>query len=201
MTIQQAIATAVTTLSEAFRQPLTDVAARGYMIGLDDLTHEQVAMAMKRAIRESKFMPSPAELRAFAGAGGARATETVAVEAWEAVRSAMDRHDYTVSVDFGSLVNAVVRNLGGWAWLCDQRLSALPFVRKDFERVYALLAATQLESVRGEPLAGAFRGAPVRVPIGNALPPSRGALPEQRGPAADNVRKLVADLAERADYP
>ena len=132
MTIQQAIAAAVTTLSETYRQPLTQAAARGYTIGLEDLTQEQLAVATKRAIREAKFMPTPAELRAFVGLGGPRALEAAGIEAWEAVRKAMDDHDYTASVDFGPLANAVVRNLGGWRWLCGQKLTSMPFIRKDF---------------------------------------------------------------------
>lgn len=194
MTIQQAIAAAVTTLSETHRQPLSDAAAQAYLIGLDDLTHEQLSVAMKRAIRESKFMPSPAELRAFAGVGGPQAIEQAAAEAWEAVRSAMDRHDYTVSVDFGPLVNAVIRNLGGWGWLCDQKLTALPFVRKDFERVFGLLASKPAESLNGEPLRGSMGGIPMRVQIGKQ--PLRPALPASGEGASADVRRLVGKMAE-----
>ena len=199
MNIQQAIATAVTTLSETFRQPLTKAGAMGYVIGLDDLTHEQLAVATKRAIREAKFMPTPAELRALAGANEARALEQAAAEAWEAVRTAMDRHDYTTGVDFGPLVNAVVRNLGGWRWLCDQRLSALPFVRKDFERVLWLFAGKPAESLHGEPHAGAFGGPTVQVRIG-PVAPDRPALPPRMLDGAADVRNLVAALADKAEY-
>lgn len=191
MNQKQAVVTAVTMLSESFRQPLTEAAIEGYAIGLEDLTHEQLAVATKRAIRESKFMPTPAELRAFAGMGGPRALEAAAIEAWEAVRRAMDEHDYTDSVDFGPLVNAVVRNLGGWQWLCDQKVTGLPFVRKDFERVYGLLVTAHVGSLRGEALRGSLGAPAVRIRIGAGPAPLRQIESSERAPVAAVVRELA----------
>ena len=75
MTTAQAIATAVTGLSETLRQPLSKTAAEAYRMALEDLAPEQVSRAYRRALREPKFMPSHAELRELAGAGGPRETE------------------------------------------------------------------------------------------------------------------------------
>ena len=165
MNTEQATAAAITMLSEYFRQPLTDAAAQAYIIGLEDLTPEEIETSTKRAIRECKFMPSAAELLAFAGKGGPKEIEAAGVHAWEAVRQAMDDYDYTTSVDFGPLINAVCHNLGGWQFLCDATTRALVFIRKDFERVYAMMADARPGSLHGDPLRGAFAGPAVRIAV------------------------------------
>jgi hypothetical protein len=192
MKIQEAIATAVTTLSETFRQPLTDAGAMGYVIGLDDLTQEQLAVATKRAIRESKFMPSPAELRGFAGKDESKSIARRAAIAWEAALAAAHRHDYTTSVDFGPLVNAVIRNLGGWVKFCDGPADPT-WQRKRFEEVFALLAEQDASSLHGQALAGAFGGAPVPVLIPGETPVTRQLGAVGDGPGA---RDLARQLAE-----
>jgi len=51
-----------------FRQDITEMLIEGYWLGLDDLPLADVERAVKRAARESKWMPSVAELRELAGA-------------------------------------------------------------------------------------------------------------------------------------
>lgn len=194
MTKTQSIAAAVTMLSETFRQPLSDAAAQGYLLALEDLTVDEVGMVCKRALRESKFMPSPAELLAFAGKTGAKVMEARIADAWDAVRGAMDKHDYTTSVDFGPLVNAVVRSTGGWVELCAKSIPDLVWVRKEFARLYEAFAEKDTATLRGEPLRGSFGGVPVRVPIGGVTPPL--ALPAKRGEVADTVRALADKLSQ-----
>lgn len=191
MTKTETIATAVTLLAETFRQQLSETGARGYIAGLEDLTEAQIGEATKRALRECKFMPSCAELRALIGIGGPRDIAFRAAEAWEAVRTAMDRYDYTTNVDFGSHVNAAIRNLGGWQALCDKTVPELTWVRKDFERLYEAFDGKDMGD-RGDLLLGAFRGNGeyVQVAIGGVSRPRM--LPAPR----TEISKPVRDLAD-----
>lgn len=195
LTPKQRLVAAVTMLSETYRQPLTAGALEGYWIALRDLEAAELATATARAVRERRFMPTPAELLELAGAGGPAALTAAMAHAWEAVRSAMDQHDYTTSVDFGPLVNAVVRNLGGWQALCAKSLRDLVWVRKDFERVYEAFASKAHDSLNGEPLRGAMAGEPVRVAIAGKLPQFR--LTDGGGNQIAGVVRGIADEQER----
>lgn len=196
MTTEEAIATAVTMLSETFRQPLTKIAASAYTLALEGLTAAEVSVALKRALREAKFMPSPSELLGFAGKGGPLEMARRSAEAWEAVRTAMDRHDYTTNVHFGPHVNAIVRNLGGWCALCDKSIPELVWVRKEFEKLYEAFDGQEMGE-RGAPLYGEFgsRGTWVAIPIGGVKP--RLEIEAARSAASD----LVRGLAEAKSVP
>lgn len=63
---KKAIAVCVGVLGEAFRQKVSDVTIRAYEIGLDGMSAAAINHAVERAIRECRWMPVPAELRAFA---------------------------------------------------------------------------------------------------------------------------------------
>lgn len=191
LTPKQQLVAAVTMLAETYRQPITSAALEGYWLALRDLSAQELAAATTRALRESKFMPNPSELRDFAG----KSLDAEMAAAWEAVRTAMDRHDYTTSVDFGPLVNAIVRNLGGWVALCDKGIDALVWVRKDFERIYEAFKAKPAEALHGEPLRGAFGGEPVRVAIAGKLPPL--SLADRSRNAVADVVRAIANEQER----
>ena len=195
MTKNQALATAIQMLAEALppRVALTEAAARGYMLALDDLDAGEIRSATARALRESRFMPTPSELRAYAG----RARNLVAecATAWEVVRGAIVRHDYTVaSIDFGPLVNTVLRSMGSWQWLCEQGADAMVWRAKEFERLYVAFAGGDPRALRGDPLPGWGMGrvgcAPARVAIaGHAPPLAIAAEPSE-------VSRTVRELAE-----
>ncbi len=140
--------------------------------------------------RTLRWFPKPAEIRDAAGLSLASAC----TEAWDAVRAAIDRWDYTTSVDFGVLVNAVVRNLGGWRFLCDRPLTDLNvWTRKEFERVYALLSRKDERELHGPPLLGAFCGEPVRIAIG-------GVVPEERKQIGGERLSVVRELADAKSW-
>jgi hypothetical protein len=70
-------------LGAVFRTEVTEALIEGYWLGLDDVELTPLGQAMRRAIRECKFMPSPAELREFAGMGKHRKTPE-----WKGIGSA-----------------------------------------------------------------------------------------------------------------
>lgn len=190
MTPKQAAATAVTTLSETFNRPLLDVAMEAYAEAIEDLGPELIAVATKRALRECRFFPSPVELRELAGVGGPKVIARQIADAWEAVVQAMRQHDYTTSVDFGPLVNAVIRNLGGWQAACRWTVSEIEtWKRKEFGVLYEAFAAGPASALRGEPLAGAFTGRVERIAIGGVMPAPQLAAPPN--PVSAVVRELA----------
>ncbi len=72
MTAEQHTIDAVKMLSEYFRCPLTEDAARAYMIGLDGVPQTELEAAARRAITECRFMPMVSELLAFVKAARPR---------------------------------------------------------------------------------------------------------------------------------
>lgn len=189
MTKRETFAVAMTMLGETFGRALTDPMLDGYWLALEELTEAELKSAVRVAVTTQKFMPSPAELLAFAGHGKIQASAIA--EAWEAVRTAIDCHDYTASVDFGPLVNAVVRNLGGWDRLCRLDLEALNvWARKEFERIYEAFASKDVGMLNGAPHRGAFHGPPIRISIGGKLPPKQIEAP------TNGVASALRGLAE-----
>lgn len=167
-----------------------------YWLVLGDLSDVELSRSFARALTQCKFFPVPAELLAFAG----RAPRDLAAEAtlaWDAVRRAMDSLDVYGNPDFGQVVNAVVRNLGGWAYLCEQKLSELEWRRKDFERVYRLWAEKDPSVIpEGGPLFGYWKNAKVtRIEIAG-LPVQSIALPPIETPQAQVMREVVRELAD-----
>jgi hypothetical protein len=173
----------------------TEVLLDAYWGSLRDLTIAEFARAVDRAIGEIKFFPKPSELRDFAGRGSAQKLLNAAA-AWEVVHAAMVKYDYTHSVDFGPLTNAVVRNLGGWLWLCGRSLNDLTFDRKKFEEMHQALAGTPISAERSAPLPGQFGGKPILFQIPGE-PERRLALPETESAGL----ALVRDLADAKSAP
>jgi hypothetical protein len=192
VTKREAFATSMAVLAASFNRELPGPAIEGYWLALQDLSEAELAAATKRALAECRFMPAPVELLALAGRARSLVADTA--QAWEAVRTAMDRHDYTASVDFGPLVNAVVRNIGGWDALCRASLPDLVWRRKDFERVYEAFASKPADQLNGEYHRGALKGPPVRIAIGGKLPPKQ--IEAATDVVALNARGVVRALAD-----
>ena len=202
MTDRERFATAISVLGATFNRELTGAALEGYWLALQTLTPEELSRATKRTLAESKFMPAPAELLAFAGRQP-RNVDTEAALCWQAVRKAIDEHDWSVaSIDFGARVNAVVRNLGGWDTLCTAKLSELDnpgWLRKRFEEVYGLFANKDPMELNGAALLGSaearqLRGASHAVVRIEGQPAPRAGLLSSESPGAG---RLVRELAEQ----
>ncbi len=164
-----------------------------YWQALRDLTPDEFTVGVARAVRESVFFPKPAELLNYAGVGEAH-KRLLAANAWEVVRAAMDKYDYTSSVDFGPLTNAVVRNLGGWIWLCARDRKDLTFDRKRFEELHLMLAESRIDPRRAAPLKGQFGGKPVLFMIPGE-PERRLAIPDVETPFLTVLRGLAEKKA------
>jgi len=74
-TEKQRFAVLIQALGATFRTEVSAAMAEGYWLGLSDIPLSKVQQAVQLAIRESRFMPTPAELRSYVGAPRARQPE------------------------------------------------------------------------------------------------------------------------------
>ena len=182
----------VAMLCRSFGKTCDKPMVQGYWLGLEDLPLQSVKAAVARAIRESKFMPRPAELRGLAGEmnGSERA-----IVAWRALMGAVAQHGPYKTIAFDDpTIHAAVESIGGWERLGELETEQLErHERRRFESAYETFWRTGVE---GEPLRGIFdrtngdRSDPIQIRTGLPRRPGR---PSLEAPAA--VRQLAANLA------
>lgn len=140
-------------LSATCNRECDEALLMGYWIGLSDLEWSAFETACKRAIRECKFMPSPAELRQMAGEMTANQRSVLA---WSAVERAAGEIGSYRSVDFEDpLINAVIRSMGGWPQLLLRGGHDFDkWARQEFIKAYEALDGVNVGSEECEPLPG-----------------------------------------------
>jgi len=190
----------IAALAATFNREADEAMFEGYELGLCDLPVPAVKLAVGRAIRECKFMPTVAELRELSGE---LLPQDRAILAWDVFSKAVPRHGYTASVDFEDpLINATIRNLGGWERCCSLQPDEFDkWLRKDFERTYQALLRSGASAKATAPLIGyhdrqnAFHGYVERITeplrIACDLPPHRDGLVQLPEPSMNNRRSLT----------
>jgi hypothetical protein len=99
-------------LGEIFSKSTSNTMLKMYYVALEDLSIEQVRIAITRAAKECKFFPTPAHLIELSGYA---TLERRALIAWQDAVNAVLRHGYPRHVNFEDrIINAVIRGLGGW---------------------------------------------------------------------------------------
>ena len=143
MTDEDQFETLLRALFETFGQTPTAGQILGYRMAMDDVPIEDLERGVRRAMRDSKFLPKPVELRELAGVISLSARAALA---WSAAKKAVHSIGSYGSVDFEDpTINAVIRNMGGWKEFCGRDADTFEtFTRKDFERIYQLFAAGQV---------------------------------------------------------
>lgn len=156
---KKAMLVGVSALCEAFGRKPSEATYKAFEWGLDGLTVAQMNQAFSRALRETrKFMPPPADLRILAGE---QTAEDRSVRAWQTVLDNLYLGPYK-HVDFAEdlLINATIRNLGGWpnfiARFTDEE--AEKWVRKEFLHTYERLAHARVNGTACEALPGLSTG-------------------------------------------
>lgn len=147
-------AVAIGALFASFGQDATQAIMQGYWLGLNDLDLSQVQQSVAMALKRSKFLPKPAELREFVGANASE--DDLAMSAWGDVLKAVRLGPYK-HVDFeDKLCNAVIRNLGGWVTFLERFKDAESekWLRFDFVKCYKSFAKSGVNGEMIEPLAG-----------------------------------------------
>lgn len=124
--------------AELFNRTITPAAIELWWNVLSDLELSAIEQGISRHLRDpdrGKFMPTPADVRHFCGSRHASAAI-----AWGEVLDTMESHGAYASVLFADgVINAVVRDLGGWPAVCHRQATddEPVWLQKDFERRYA----------------------------------------------------------------
>ena len=120
-------------LCDAFGKEYTVSRGKAYWLALNDLSLEHFRRAAVKCLRESKFMPVPAELREAVDIISAPERAILAFGVLSRALALGAR----VSVNFDDpLINAVVKNTGGWIALTRRNEQALDMYRKAFIETY-----------------------------------------------------------------
>ena len=190
----------INALAASFRAVVSKPLLHGYWLGLKDLSVEDLERAAARALCESKFMPAPAELRTLAGV---MSRVDRMLKAWDALQRAVEQYGCYKSVNFDDpVINAAVRNLGGWMNLDDRmKGDERKWTRKEFATVYESLCRTGIVPGSGEALIGFSEhdqgrchvryDLPETVQIETGLPPhGPGVVPALAAPKSRNKKTL-----------
>lgn len=149
----KAFRAAITALAVTFGKEATEELFDAYMFGLSDIGIEAIKSAAVAAIKQCEFMPKPVELRRLAGE---QTHEQRAIAAWGDVLRAVPRGAYK-HIDFGDpLINATVRNLGGWPTFVGRFTDeeSEKWVRLEFLKAYQAFASSGVDGEACEPLPG-----------------------------------------------
>jgi len=107
-----------------------------YFAALKDLTLDQIAEGIARHVNDpdrGRFMPKPADIRA-----ALVPAKVDPLIAWREVEDAICKSGSYATVYFADEVTtAVIRDMGGWIWICEQNIDE-PWIQKEFERRYKL---------------------------------------------------------------
>lgn len=144
---------AIAALALAYGKEGTVAMFNTYWLGLSDLTLEAVQNAVATAIRTSASFPRPVDLRRLAGE---QTSEQRAISAWGDVQRAVPRGAYK-HIDFADrLINATIRNLGGWPTFIGRfdGDESEKWARLEFLKTYQALSSSGVNGEACLPLPG-----------------------------------------------
>lgn len=179
MTRREEVAKLVAILAEAFGRSPSPTTFAAYELGLSGIDVSALKAGVERALRQSKFMPTPAELRELSGE---LRTEDRAVVAWMTFEEAVTGIGGYKTVSFADpVINATVRSIGGWQHVCTMSVKEFDtYLRKKFIDAYESLSRCGVGEEAAAPLVGEFdrqnallgfeRQEPVIVPCRTGLP-------------------------------
>jgi len=181
---------AIGALAATFGVEATKALILGYWLGLSDMDLGDLQRAVSRAIRECQFMPRPYDLRRLAGEDS---PDTAALIAWGDVERSVNLGPYK-HIDFtDKIINAVIRNLGGWPTFIGRFSDAETekWTRVEFLKCYTVFAKRGVNGDVCKPLPGLSEQSVV---AGRLVEPKLHRVICTAQPAAvDNQKKLTAE--------
>jgi hypothetical protein len=126
--------------------PLSEGAIEAYFHALDDLSIEQVCIAVGRAVSELRSRPVPAVLRELV-LGTAEQREALAWSATKHLVALPRLRDFTLCICDALFIAVAVEDLGGWDVL--ERRIALDFTRQQFLAIYRDLVYRERHDLLG----------------------------------------------------
>lgn len=156
-------AVAMRAIFELWSKEVTTTKLRMYWVALSDLTIDEFAVGVQRALSECRFIPSPAEIRELSGR---LTSEDRCVSAWGDAIHAVATCGVYRSVAFrDQAINAVIRNCGGWVVFCS-RLSddgEEKWLKQEFMRAYISISRRAMGEEECQPLYGLSGKEPILV--------------------------------------
>jgi hypothetical protein len=115
-------------MARAFGSDIDTVTLDVYWLALSDWTLEELEAAAAHLLRNSKFMPRPAEFNALKKAG-----KFTAAEAWDAIlQHCKGAYRDGSGIDHGGPVDLAVRGIGGYRAIAMHNLDYLPILQRQF---------------------------------------------------------------------
>lgn len=122
-------------MSRAFGSDIDRVTLDVYWLALSDWTLEEFEAAVAHLLRNSRFMPRPAEFNALKKAG-----KFTAAEAWDAIlQHCKGAYRDGTGIDNGGPVDLAVRGIGGYRAIAMHDLDYLPILQRQFADRFAEL--------------------------------------------------------------
>ena len=183
-----------TILSEEFGEGLSDSRMlMHYEILSNDMDDQQFIGAVKSILQSRKYnkMPKIAEILEYARPD----TESIATIAWSDVERAISKAGAYSSVTFeDKVVNSVIDALGGWVFLCSQDMSEIKWIKKEFNKLYAIHLKRENHPTHLIGIAERSNGVATVIPIVKAsyVIPNVEIVPALNAPES---MKLIADIS------
>jgi len=174
----------LTGLSDLYGSELSRVSISLYWESLKKYKIDMISIAASAHVKHSKWMPKPSEFIDVVRQNEISPEERATL-AWGAVSRAAKSIGSYSCVDFDDpLINATVRNMGGWPRICTQPAEHFEsFIRRQFIADYVVLCKANLSPESLLPLRGTFdKDNPRKIETG--LPPGPG-------------HKLLAEVKEK----
>lgn len=128
-----------------------------WLQALADLTPEEVLTAVNRFNNECREYPTPARLRGYATSARIASVEQRAEIGWAQLHAAIKKYGGYTSVDFEDrVINAAVRQLGGWEQVSAVKTLDVVWLKKDFLKAYETVCQTAIGDA--SPLRGITNG-------------------------------------------
>ena len=170
-------ASVMTALCTAFGKELDEAILEAYWMALEDMPLDEFKQGSKKCLQEEEWMPKPGAIRRSAGA---LTPESRSVLAFETMSRAISEQGAYASVCFDDpLINATIRNMGGWLELCNSPADKFNgLIRRDFERIYKALLESGIREESGRYLPGMHErdnvghSPPVVAQIESGMPPA-----------------------------
>lgn len=162
-----------------FNRELTDQLIELYWLVLQDIPVDAFKLAVKRALREAKLMPRPADLLELAGLS--ESAECRSISAWDDILKAIPLGPYK-HIDFQDKhINAAIRSLGGWPNFLSRLVSAdeEKWARSEFLRAYKNIAGRSVSHEACAPLPGLAEKAVVNGEVCACVPRKIGCTPDR----------------------
>jgi len=154
---RQEFAQGIALLTGSVGKPMPDKQLAAWYALLSDLTPEQLKRGIVETLHTHQYagFPPLGTVRINALAGTQVSAKDRPLAAWQAVRDAIRRVGAYDSPDFAdTVINATVRELGGWVSVCDTLSEEMQWLEKRFCALYSALSGANLPEHQTQRLAG-----------------------------------------------